>query len=159
MRTAVVPGSFDPMTLGHRDIVERALTLFDRVTVAILVNPDKEGTFCFKDRKEIARLTLAGLERVDIITGTGYLADLARDLGACAIVKGIRSAADLRYENAMAEFNSARYPGAETLYLPAGPRLRRVSSTLARKRLASGGSTDGIMAPEAAGYAKRVLGS
>ncbi len=159
MRTAIVPGSFDPMTLGHRDIVVRALSVFDRVIIAIFGNPEKNGTFSFEQRAEIARITLRDLERIEIVTGEGFLADYAASVGACAIVKGIRNAEDLRYENSMAFFNLERNPNTQTLYLPARPEFRRVSSTLARRRLEEGGSLRKLMDSEAYEYAKRVVDS
>ena len=74
MSIAIVPGSFDPMTVGHRDLIERAAKLFDRVVVAIMINPDKKGRFSFAERKKIAELTLSGMSGVTVITADGYLA-------------------------------------------------------------------------------------
>ena len=119
MKTAIIPGSFDPMTLGHRDVVERALKLFDRVIVAIMVNPDKKGRFTFAQRKKIAELTLSDLPEVTVLTADGYLADLAAALKAVAIVKGVRNTEDFEYEQDMAVFNHDRNPVTETVYLPA----------------------------------------
>lgn len=156
MRTAIIPGSFDPMTLGHRDLVERALKLFDSVVVAIMVNPDKNGRFSFLQRKRIAELTLAGLPRVSVVTSEGYLADLAAELGAVAIVKGIRNTEDYLYENKMAVFNHERNPMAETVYLPAYGSNAEISSTEARRSLASGGTFEGLLSPAVAEYIKEL---
>ena len=87
MRTAIIPGSFDPMTLGHKDVVERATKLFDRIIVAIMVNPDKKGRFSFAERKKIAELTLAEFPQVTVITADGSLADLASALKAVPTVR------------------------------------------------------------------------
>ena len=157
MRIAVVPGSFDPMTLGHRNLIERSLTIFDLVIVAIFANKDKVCTFSFEQRAEIARITLKDLERVKVVVGKGYLADFAKEVGACAIVKGIRNSVDLQYENSMAFFNLERNPNAQTVYLPSIPDFKRVSSTMARKRLEYGGSLEGLMQQDAAEYAKKVI--
>lgn len=152
MRTAIIPGSFDPMTLGHKDVVARALTLFDRVIVAIMINPDKKGTFSFAERKRIAQLTLNDLPRATVITADGYLADLALALKACAIVKGVRNTEDFEYEQSMAVFNHERNPLCETVYLPAYGDVADISSTRARELIAVGAPLDGILASEAAEY-------
>ncbi len=152
MRTAIIPGSFDPMTLGHKDIVERALKLFDRVIVAIMINPAKTGSFGFAERKRIAELTLSDIPEATVITADGYLADLAAALKACAIVKGVRNTEDFEYEQDMAVFNHDRNPITETVYLPSYGDIADISSTLARGLIASGGSLDGVLAPEAIEY-------
>ena len=137
-RIAVVPGSFDPLTLGHRNVIERCAALFDRVVVGILINPDKCGTFTMEDRKKIAQLTLADLSNVSVEIDGGYLTDFAERMGASIIVKGVRTAADFEYEQKMAYFNRARNPKIETLYLPADESLTMVSSTAVRAKLTSG---------------------
>lgn len=152
MRTAIIPGSFDPMTLGHRDIVERTLKLFDRVIVAIMINPDKKGRFTFAERKRIAELTLSDLPQVTVLTADGYLVDLAAALKAVAIVKGVRNTEDFEYEQDMAVFNHNRNSVTETIYLPAYGDVVDISSTLARSLLDSGELLEGILAPEAIDY-------
>lgn len=138
MKIAIVPGSFDPMTLGHKNIVERALGLFDRVVVAIMINPEKTGRFSFAERKKIAELTVGQLPGVTVLTAGGYLADLARALGAVAIVKGVRNVEDFEYEQDMAEFNHNRNPDCETVYLPAYGEAVEISSTLVRRMIDEG---------------------
>ncbi len=152
MRTAIIPGSFDPMTLGHRDVVKRALKLFDRVIVAIMINPEKKGRFSFAERKRIAELTLSDLPEVTVITADGYLADLAAALKAVAIVKGLRNTEDFEYEQDMAIFNHNRNQVTETIYLPAYGDNTEISSTLARSVLDNKELTEGILSPEAAEY-------
>ena len=152
MRTAIIPGSFDPMTLGHRDVVERSLKLFDRVIVAIMINPDKKGRFTFAERKKIAELTLADFPQVTVLTADGYLADLASALKAVAIVKGVRNVEDFEYEQDMAVFNHNRNPVTETIYLPAYGDVADISSTLARNLIESGEMLEGILAAEAIEY-------
>lgn len=156
MRTAIIPGSFDPMTLGHKDVIQRASELFDRVIVAIMVNPDKEGMFAFSERKVIAELTLNDIPGVTVITADGYLADLAAALKACAIVKGVRNTEDFEYEQKMAVFNHERNPRCETVYLPAYGDVADISSTYARKLIADGTPLDDVLAPEAAEYIVRI---
>ncbi len=152
MRTAIIPGSFDPMTLGHKNVVERALKLFDRVIVAIMINPEKKGTFTFAERKKIAELTLSEYPQVTVLTADGYLADLASALKAVAIVKGVRNTEDFEYEQDMAVFNHDRNPITETVYLPSYGALSDISSTYARSLIESGATLDGVLAPEAIEY-------
>lgn len=157
MRTAIIPGSFDPMTLGHKDVVERATKLFDRIIVAIMVNPEKKGKFTFAERKKIAELTLTEFPRVTVITADGYLADLASVLKAVAIVKGVRNTDDFEYEQDMAQFNHDRNPVTETIYLPSYGEIADISSTYARDLIDSGTPLDGVLAPEAIEYIESLV--
>ena len=157
MRIAIIPGSFDPMTLGHKNIVERALKLFDRVIVAIMINPEKKGKFSFAERKKIAELTLAEFPQVTVLTADGYLADLAAALKAVAIVKGVRNAEDFEYEQNMAIFNHDRNPIAETIYLPSYGKISDISSTYARSLIDSGAPLDSVIAPEAIEYIESLV--
>ncbi len=157
MRTAIIPGSFDPMTLGHKDIVQRALKLFDRVVVAIMINPDKKGRFSFAQRKRIAELTLADIPEATVITADGYLADLAAALKAVAIVKGVRNSDDFVYEQEMAEFNHKRNNVTESVFLSAFGENVAISSTAARYALDNKLPLDGLIAPEAAEYIESIV--
>ena len=157
MKIAIVPGSFDPMTLGHKDIVERATKLFDKVIVAIMINPAKVGKFTFAERKKIAELTLSDVPRASVITADGYLADLAAALKAVAIVKGVRNVDDFEYEQEMAVFNHNRNPITETVYLPAYSELAEISSTYTRKLIDEALPLDGIVASEAIDYIKEII--
>ncbi|MBQ7591580.1 MAG: pantetheine-phosphate adenylyltransferase [Clostridia bacterium] len=134
MKTALIPGSFDPFTLGHKNVVTRALTLFDRVVVAVMNNSGKEYMFSAEERVKIAKLTLSGLRRVKVIYCPGMTYELFRETGACAIVKGIRNASDLRYELPQYEFNREA-GGCETVFLPSDPEFSGISSTGVRKML------------------------
>lgn len=156
MRIAIIPGSFDPFTLGHRDVVERATKLFDRIIVAIMINPDKKGKFSFAERKRIAELTLSDMPQVTVITADGYLADLAAVLKAVAIVKGVRNTDDFEYEQKMAVFNHNRNDVTETVYLPSYGATTEISSTCARKLIDEGGDLFGVLAPEAIEYIEEL---
>ena len=156
MKIAIIPGSFDPMTLGHRDIVERAAKLFDRIIVAIMINPEKVGRFSFSERKKIAELTLADIPQATVITADGYLADLAAALKAAAIVKGVRNTEDFEYEQDMAVFNHDRNPVTETIYLPAYANLADISSTFARKLIDEKLPLDGVLASDAIKYIEEL---
>lgn len=156
MRMAIVPGSFDPMTIGHRDLIARAARLFDSVTVAIMVNPDKDYIFDFEERRVIAALTLDGIDGVEIVTSKGMLANLAREMGAAAIVKGVRNTRDFAYEQEMAVFNHNLAPECETIYLPSYGEMTDISSTAVRRALEENADTAGMLDIRAAEYIKRI---
>ena len=145
LTVAVVPGSFDPLTLGHRNVIVRCAELFDRVVVGILINPDKKGMFTMEERKAIARLTLADLPNVTVETDSGYLTDFAERMGASIIVKGVRTSVDFEYEQKMAYFNRARNPKIETMYLPADQTMMEISSTAVRDKLFRGEDLTGLL--------------
>ena len=134
MKSCVIPGSFDPFTLGHFDIVKRAAKLFDKVYVVIMTNSEKKGTFNFKERKLIASASCAELQNVEVITADGLLVDVCSALKASAIVKGLRSAADAEYEIPMVSMN--RFIGGndiETVFLSSRPEYSFISSTFVRE--------------------------
>ena len=135
IRIAIVPGSFDPITKGHINIVERATKLYDKVYLAVMINSEKDYMFTLEERERIARAAVEDFERVEVISSSGYLWMLARDLGACAIVKGVRNEIDREYELKMAEYNLEHYPDAETILLPTEESLAQISSTAVRQRI------------------------
>ena len=135
---AVVPGSFDPITLGHVDIVKRALEKYETVVLAIMINPKKNYMFTMEQRERIAKAALSKFPRARVITSEGMLWKLALDLGACAIVKGYRDEKDLAYEEEMAQFNFEHNPNAPTVLLRSADDLELVSSTVVRERIRNG---------------------
>ena len=135
---AIVPGSFDPITNGHLDIIKKAAALYDKVYVAVMINDKKTYMFTLEERKMIAESATAEMAGVEVISSSGWLWELAKSLGACAIVKGYRNEDDLRYEQEMAEFNAARYPEAKTVLLKAEENLEELSSTLIRDKIRKG---------------------
>lgn len=157
MKIAIVPGSFDPMTLGHINIIERASSLFDKVYVAVMINDKKKYMFSMEQRTEIARLSLSHLENVEVIYDDGMLADLAMRLGACAIVKGIRDDKDYLYEFEMAQYNYKRNPNAQTVFLPCDEGARDISSTVVRARLDKGEDISDIVSENAIEYIFNTL--
>jgi len=152
MKIAIVPGSFDPMTLGHINIIERAAALFDKVFVAVMINSTKRYMFTAEQRTEIARLSLAHIDNVEVIFDDGMLADLALRLDACAIVKGIRDDKDYLYEFEMAQFNARRNPKAQTVFLPCDEGARDISSTVVRDRLNRNENVADIVSENALNY-------
>ena len=137
-RSVLIPGSFDPMTLGHVQMIERATRLFDRVVVAVMNNDAKRYRFTLAQRLELAQASCADFARVEVIADGGMLWELAARLGVCAILKGVRDETDFAYEQKQAVYNHAHCPAAETLYLPAYDDMIAVSSTRVREALETG---------------------
>lgn len=139
MRTAIFPGSFDPVTLGHVDLICRAACLADRLIVGLLVNPDKQGYFSLEERQAMIARALPNLSNVSVLPFEGLLADFARAQGASLLVRGVRGAQDLQYEMDMAWANARLCDGLETILLPARPQLASISSSLVRQIARFGG--------------------
>lgn len=135
----IFPGSFDPATRGHEDLIRRAAQLCDQLVVAVLVNPDKKGFLPQKKRVELLERMCRDLPNVTVETHNGLLAEFARMKGASAVVRGVRSAAEMDVELPWASFNHTLYEGFEVVYLPARPELRDVSSSMVRQLAAFGG--------------------
>lgn len=154
---AIVPGSFDPITYGHIDIVMRAAERYERVILAIMINPNKKYMFTMEQRKHIAEAALSGFERVEVITSEGMLWQLAEKLGACAIVKGYRNETDFAYETEMAEFNIQHNPNAPTVLLKADGNLNDLSSTYVRERIINGESIEGLLPKEAISEINKII--
>jgi len=142
MRIAVCPGSFDPVTLGHLDIVERAARLFDLLYVAVLDNTRKQALFTAAERVEMLREATAHLPNVRCETFSGLVVDYAKSRGAAVIVRGVRSPSDCEYELQMAGMNRALAPGIETLLLPTSPAYAHVRSSLVKEVAVLGGPVD-----------------
>jgi pantetheine-phosphate adenylyltransferase len=117
MKTAICPGSFDPVTLGHMDIINRARKIFDHTIVAVLVNPEKHTAFTVEERINMLKRCTQGMEDVEVAGFDGLIADYARIRDATAIVKGLRAMSDFEYEFQMALFNKKLNPELETIYL------------------------------------------
>jgi pantetheine-phosphate adenylyltransferase len=153
---ALFPGSFDPVTLGHVDLVTRALALVSRGTVAVAVNPDKAGLFSADERVDLLRRSLAHLDRVGVELAPGLVVEAARDFGCDLILRGVRSGSDFDYEAAMARTNRVLSPGLETLLMVPAPELAHVSSTLVRQIALCGGDPSAFVpAPVAAALLNR----
>jgi pantetheine-phosphate adenylyltransferase len=144
-RVAVCPGSFDPLTNGHVDLVARAARLFDRVIVAILVNEQKRPLLPVEDRLALTRLVFAAEPRVEVDTFDGLLVDYAARAGASAIVRGLRSAADFEYEWPMTAMNRRLAPRIETVFLVPAPEVSAISSRLVKEIWRLGGEIGGLV--------------
>lgn len=138
MSIAIVPGSYDPITKGHLDIVRRALQAYDEVVLAVMNNAAKEYMFDMSERAEMARRAVADLARVRVVADSGMLVDLFDRVGATAIVKGVRNEKDRAYEEEMAAYNLAKNPRAKTVLLEASSELTDLSSTCVRALLQAG---------------------
>jgi pantetheine-phosphate adenylyltransferase len=156
-RIAVCPGSFDPLTNGHVDLVTRAARLFDRVVVAILVNEQKTPLLPAAERLVLAREVFAGESRVQVDTFDGLLVDYAVRVGAAAIVRGLRSAGDFEYEWPMAVTNRHLQPSVETVFLVPAPEVSAISSRLVKEIWRLGGDISGLV-PRPVETRMRALG-
>lgn len=147
MSIALLPGSYDPITNGHLDIVRRAAAVYDEVVVAVMNNDAKTYQFTMQQREALARAATAELARVRVVSDSGMLVDLFDKIGATVIVKGVRNEKDRAYENEMAAFNLSRNPRARTELWQASEGLADVSSTRVRAMLASGEVPEGLLPP------------
>ncbi|MBS1770877.1 MAG: pantetheine-phosphate adenylyltransferase [Acidobacteria bacterium] len=149
MRKAIFPGSFDPITNGHLDILERSTPLFDEIVVAVLNNPDKQPMFSVEERCEMIRDVIKDVKRdgccLTVESFSGLTAEFARASGASAIVRGIRAVGDYEYELRMALMNRRLEPSIETVCLMAGEEYSFVSSTLMKQVFLLGGRVEGLI--------------
>lgn len=145
MTKAVFPGSFDPITVGHLDIIKRAAAVFDEVTVSILENPGKGCEFTVEQRLELIQDAVAGIPNVTVCADTGLLVDHCRRIGARVIVRGIRSGADVEYEATLEQVNSRIAPEITTVYLISKPEHAHISSSLVRQLIKIGIGIDGLV--------------
>ena len=147
MRIAICPGSFDPVTLGHLDIINRARKLFDHVIVTVLINPAKHTSFTMEERIALLRRVTEGMEDVEVVGFEGLLADYARIRGAAAIVKGLRAVSDFEYEFQIALINERLNSDVETIFLTTRSENMFLSSSIV-KNIASFGGDISSLVPE-----------
>jgi pantetheine-phosphate adenylyltransferase len=138
VRRAVCPGSFDPVTNGHLDIIERTAALFDEIVVAVLVNPKKQGMFTVEERIDMLREVTAHLPNVKVTSFHGLLVDFCREHDVHAIVKGLRAVTDFDYELQMAQMNQ-RLSGVDTLFMSTSPEYSFIASSLVKDVARFGG--------------------
>ena len=133
MKIAVYPGSFDPVTKGHLNIIERAARLFDRVIVCVMVNSDKNPMFTLEERKELLRRSVAHIPNVTVDAHGGLLADYAKEHDCCTIIKGLRAGSDFEKEFQMAMINHKLNPNLESLFLTAEHQFMYLSSSAVKE--------------------------
>lgn len=134
MKTAIYPGSFDPVTLGHLNIIKRAARCFDRLVVCVMVNSDKDaGMFTPDERVELLKKVTEKLPNVEIDQYSGLVSEYARQQKACTLVKGLRAISDYEKEVQMAMINRKLNPRLDTMFLPSGPKHTYLSSTVAKE--------------------------
>jgi pantetheine-phosphate adenylyltransferase len=144
MRTAVCPGSFDPVTNGHLDVFARAAAMADEVIVSVLINHSKAGLFTIDERIEMLREVVAPYPNIRVDSFHGLLVDYCRDHGVTAIVKGLRAISDFDYELQMAQMNY-RLSGVETVFITTNPLYSFLSSSLVKEVAKFGGDVDGLV--------------
>jgi pantetheine-phosphate adenylyltransferase len=143
--TAIYPGTFDPITHGHSDLVQRATQLFDHVIVAVAANPAKKPAFTLAERLEMARMALADLPAVEICSFDTLLVDFAKSRNARVILRGLRAVSDFEYEFQLAGMNRNLAPVIETLFLMPAEHYAYISSSLVREVAALGGDITGFV--------------
>jgi pantetheine-phosphate adenylyltransferase len=158
MKTAVYPGTFDPITNGHSDIIARASVLFDRVVVAVAGNPGKRPVFGLEERVTLARRVLADLENVEVIEFDTLLVDFAREIGANVILRGLRAVSDFVYEFQLAGMNRRLAPDLETMFLTPAEQYTYISSSLVREISALGGDVQDFVHPAVAAALQEKAG-
>ncbi|MGC8760326.1 MAG: pantetheine-phosphate adenylyltransferase [Bryobacteraceae bacterium] len=148
LRIAVYPGSFDPVTNGHLDLINRCAPLVDRLIVAVLRNAGKQPLFSAAERVEMLREATAGLANVEVDSFDGLLVEYARRRGACLLLRGIRAISDYEYELQMALMNRRLAPEIETMFMMAGEAYSFLSSRLVKEVIALGGDVSGLVPPQ-----------
>ena len=147
MSLAVYPGTFDPITRGHEDLVRRAASLFDRVVLAIAESPSKQPRFPLADRVAMAQEILGDIDNVEIIGFNTLLMDFVHEQGAKVIVRGLRAVSDFEYEFQMAGMNRSVYPEVETVFLTPGEQYMFISATMVREIARLGGDVSKFVQP------------
>lgn len=154
-RIALYPGSFDPPTRGHEDLIRRSLLIADRVIVAVAVNATKQPLFSPEERLEMLRQTIGDDHRIEFESFEGLVADYAKRAGAGILVRGLRAVGDFEYEFQMALMNRQLTPGLETVFLVPGQGLSYISSSLVREVARYGGDVSALVHPGVADALKR----
>lgn len=145
MRIAIYPGSFDPFTNGHLDILQRAAVLFDHIIVGVLVHPTKKCFFSPEERVELISEVIKEHENIRAIHFNGLLVDFCRSTGACAIIRGLRAVSDYEYEMQMFSVNNQLAPDLETVFLMSSPRYSFLSSSIAKEVARYGGDITNLV--------------
>lgn len=140
MRVAICPGSFDPVTKGHLDILHRAAKLFDKIIVVVVINPEKKVSFTAEERMDLIRRVTQGIPNIEVDMFSGLLMDYVRNKNAVAVVKGLRAVTDFEYEFQMALINKKLNPDADTLFLTTSAENLYLSSSIVKQIASFGGN-------------------
>lgn len=151
MKICLFPGTFDPITNGHIDIIRRALPLFDKLIIGIGVNSNKQPMFDTPQRLEWIRKIFRNEEKIEVASYTGLTTNFCKEVGANYILRGIRYVSDYEYEKAIADMNRILEPGVETIFITSSPQFSTISSTLIRDVIRNGGDAR-IFLPEEIDY-------
>ena len=157
-RTVIYPGTFDPITNGHTDLVQRAAKLFDRVVIAIAKGGHKGPVFSLEERVELAKAVFAGKPNIEVLSFDNLLVDFAREQGANVILRGLRAVSDFEYEFQLASMNRHLSPQIETLFLTPAEEYSYISSSLVREVAALHGDITPFVHPNVAAALKQRLG-
>lgn len=161
MKTAIYPGSFDPITLGHLNIIKRAAVCFDKLIVCVMVNSEKvnRGLFTPEERVELIRRVVAKLPNVEADCSSTLIAEYARQKRACTLVKGLRAVSDYEYELQMALINRKLNPRLETMFLPSSAKYTYVSSSMVKEMARYGAELSDFVPREIIGDVQRKMDS
>jgi pantetheine-phosphate adenylyltransferase len=157
MRRVIYPGTFDPITNGHLDIIERATTLFDLVTIGVTTNPAKNPLFAVEERVELIRQVTPGFKNVEVDSFSGLLVDYAKRLDACAIIRGLRAISDFEYEFQMALVNRKISEGIVTVFLMPNEKYTYLNSTIVKELATFGGDISRFVPPLVEAQVKQKL--
>lgn len=149
MRIALFPGSFDPITIAHVDILKRALPLFDKIVVGIGLNSSKQSYLTGEKREEIVQSVFADTDKVEVRLYEGLTVDFCKEINATYMVRGIRSVGDFEYERAIAQINQTMMPDMETIFILSKPEYSAISSTIVRDILRNHGDVSPFLPKEA----------
>lgn len=158
MRIAICPGSFDPVTKGHLDILQRASKLFDKIIAVVVVNADKKPSFSAEERMEMIKRATADIPNLEVDIFAGLLMDYVREKGAVAVVKGLRAVTDFEYEFQMALINKKLNPEADTLFLTTSAQNMYLSSSIVKQIASFGGDISDFVPESIADEVKARLG-
>ncbi|MEN6618361.1 MAG: pantetheine-phosphate adenylyltransferase [Rikenellaceae bacterium] len=145
MKTAIFPGSFDPFTLGHLDVLQSALKLFDKVVIAVGNNVQKRGYFPVEERIRIIEVSIKGMNNVEVCSYTGLTIDICKKMGIKFIIRGLRTTTDFELERVVAQANAKMSPDILTVFIPSGHEYSFISSTVIRDVLINGGDASSFM--------------
>ena len=152
MTIAIYPGSFDPITKGHIDVLKKAVKIFDKVIIAVSINPAKTGMFSLEERVEMIKQSIGDLEKVEVDSFTGLTAEYARKKGARAIIRGLRAVSDFEYEMQMAQMNNSIYDEIETVFLVPKSKYNFISSSIVKEVSKLGGDISKFVTPQVKQY-------